>query len=173
MPELSYWFVLTPRTALMERSWPAQDVLSLLALIDDERNVISADNTVKFTEEQARAESDDVGFGRTWFSGNARARISGSTDGLLKLVFRKSDRQLLGAHILGEEATELIHIAQAVLHRGGAIDEFINTTFNFPTRADAFKYAAYDGLPPRASTLTPRQAVTVGTDTVDSVTVDE
>ena len=133
---------------------------------------------VGLTEEQARAESDDVGVGRTWFSGNARARISGSTDGLLKLVFRKSDRQLLGAHILGEEATELIHIAQAVLHRGGAIDEFINTTFNFPTRADAFKYAAYDGLPPRASTLAPRQAVTVGTDTVgtdtvDSVTVDE
>ena len=40
-----------------------------------------------------------------------------------------------------------------MLHRDGAIDEFIDTTFNFPTRADAFKYAAYDGLPPRASTL--------------------
>ena len=65
---------------------------------------------------------------------------------MLKLVFRMSDRRLLGAHILGEEATELIHIAQAVLHRGGAIDEFIDTTFNFPTRADAYKYAAYDGL---------------------------
>ena len=108
---------------------------------------------VGLTEEQARALSDDVGVGRTLFSANARARISGSTDGMLKLVFRQSDRRLLGAHIIGEEATELIHIAQAVLHRGGAIDEFIDTTFNFPTRADAFKYAAYDGLPPRASTL--------------------
>jgi NAD(P) transhydrogenase len=108
---------------------------------------------VGLTEEQARAASDDVGVGRTMFSANARARISGSTDGMLKLVFRQSDRRLLGAHIIGEEATELIHIAQAVLHRDGAIDEFIDTTFNFPTRADAFKYAAYDGLPPRASTL--------------------
>ena len=71
----------------------------------------------------------------------------------MKLVFRTSDRRLLGAHILGEEATELIHIAQAVLHNGGAIDEFIDTTYNFPTRADAYKYAAYDGLPPRAKTL--------------------
>jgi NAD(P) transhydrogenase len=108
---------------------------------------------VGLTEEAARAASDDVGTGRTLFAGNARARISGSTEGMLKLVFRQSDRRLLGAHILGEEATELIHIAQAVLHRGGAIDEFIDTTFNFPTRADAYKYAAYDGLPPRASTL--------------------
>ncbi|HET7900725.1 MAG TPA: Si-specific NAD(P)(+) transhydrogenase [Candidatus Nanopelagicales bacterium] len=108
---------------------------------------------VGLTEAAARALSDDVGTGRTWFSGNARARISGSTEGMLKLVFRQSDRTLLGAHIVGEEATELIHVAQAVLHRGGAIDEFIDTTFNFPTRADAYKYAAYDGLPPRASTL--------------------
>jgi NAD(P) transhydrogenase len=61
-------------------------------------------------------------------------------------VFRASDRRLIGAHILGEEATELIHIAQAVLHNGGTIDQFIDTTFNFPTRADAYKYAAYDGL---------------------------
>jgi hypothetical protein len=61
-------------------------------------------------------------------------------------VFRASDRQLLGAHILGEEATELIHVAQAILHNGGTIDEFIDTTFNFPTCADAYKYAAYDGL---------------------------
>ena len=110
---------------------------------------------VGLTEAAARSASDDVGTGRTYFSDNARARISGSTEGMLKLVFRASDRRLLGAHILGEEATELIHVAQALLHREGAIDEFIDTTFNFPTRADAFKYAAYDGLPPRASTLGP------------------
>ena len=108
---------------------------------------------VGLTEEAARAGDDDVGAGRTSFDANARAQIAGSAEGLLKLVFRTSDRRLLGAHILGEEATELIHIAQAVLHRGGAIDEFIDTTYNFPTRADAYKYAAYDGLPPRAKTL--------------------
>lgn len=101
---------------------------------------------VGLTEEAARAAGEDVEIGRSYFETNARARIAGSTDGLVKLVFRAVDRGLLGAHILGEEATELIHIAQAVLHVGGTIDEFIDTTFNFPTRADAYKYAAYDGL---------------------------
>lgn len=101
---------------------------------------------VGMTEDEARAAGEDVVTGRALFSGNARALISGGTEGLVKLVFRASDKVLLGAHILGEEATELIHVAQAVLHRGGVIDEFIDTTFNFPTRADAYKYAAYDGL---------------------------
>lgn len=101
---------------------------------------------VGLTEEAARTAGEDVEIGRAFFEGNARARIAGTTEGLVKLVFRASDRQLIGAHILGEEATELIHIAQAVLHKGATIDEFIDTTFNFPTRADAYKYAAYDGL---------------------------
>jgi NAD(P) transhydrogenase len=101
---------------------------------------------VGVTEEAARAAGEDVETGRAHFKDNARARIAGSADGLVKLVFRRSDQQLLGAHILGEEATELIHVAQAVLHKGGVIEEFIDTTFNFPTRADAYKYAAYDGL---------------------------
>ena len=101
---------------------------------------------VGLTEDAARAAGEDVETGRALFVANTRARIAGSTEGLVKLVFRASDRTLLGAHILGEEATELIHVAQAVLHRNGVIDEFIDTTFNVPTRADAYKYAAYDGL---------------------------
>jgi NAD(P) transhydrogenase len=101
---------------------------------------------VGLTEDAARAAGEDVETGRAFFDANARAQIAGTTEGLVKLVFRASDRQLIGAHILGEEATELIHIAQAMLHQRASIDEFINTTFNFPTRADAYKYAAYDGL---------------------------
>jgi NAD(P) transhydrogenase len=101
---------------------------------------------VGLTEEEARAASADVETGRALFDTNARALIAGSTEGLVKLVFQVSDRRLIGAHILGEEASELIHTAQAVLHNGGTIDEFIDTTFNFPSRADAYKYAAYDGL---------------------------
>jgi NAD(P) transhydrogenase len=101
---------------------------------------------VGLTEDAARAAGLDVETGRAFFDANARALIAGSTEGMVKLVFRASDRRLIGAHILGEEATELIHIAQAVLHNGGTIDQFIDTTFNFPTRADAYKYAAYDGL---------------------------
>jgi NAD(P) transhydrogenase len=101
---------------------------------------------VGVTEDAAREAGEEVETGRARFEDNARASISGSAEGLVKLVFRRSDEQLLGAHILGEEATELIHVAQAVLHKGGTIEEFIDTTFNFPTRADAYKYAAYDGL---------------------------
>lgn len=101
---------------------------------------------VGLTEQAAAERGEDVETGRAFFEANARARIAGQTDGLLKLVFRAGDKRLLGCHILGEEATELIHIAQAVLHEAETIDEFIDTTFNFPTRADAYKYAAYDGL---------------------------
>ena len=53
---------------------------------------------------------------------------------------------MIGAHILGEEASELIHIAQAMLHAGATVRDFIDATFNVPTRADAYKYAAYDAL---------------------------
>jgi NAD(P) transhydrogenase len=98
------------------------------------------------TEEAARAAGIEHESGRAWFARNARASIAGSTHGLVKLVFAKADRRLLGVHILGEYATELIHQGQAVLHFGGTIDHFIHSTFNVPTASEAYKYAAYDGL---------------------------
>jgi NAD(P) transhydrogenase len=102
--------------------------------------------TVGMSEEAARAAGEDVEVGRAFFADNPRARIAGTTEGLVKLVFRASDHRLLGAHILGEEASELIHIAHAMLHAGATARAFIDATFNFPTRADAYKYAAYDAL---------------------------
>jgi NAD(P) transhydrogenase len=101
---------------------------------------------VGMTEEEARAGAIDVECGRGPFEANARARISGATEGLVKLVFRRDDRRLLGVHIIGDDASELVAIGQAVLHQGGTIDYFIHTTFNVPTRSEAYKYAAYDGL---------------------------
>jgi NAD(P) transhydrogenase len=101
---------------------------------------------VGMTEEAAAAEGIEYEVGRAWFAQNARARIAGTTDGLVKLVFRRDDRTLLGAHVMGDFASELVHVPQAVLHGGGTIDRFIDTTFNVPTYAEAFKYAAYDGL---------------------------
>lgn len=101
---------------------------------------------VGLSEEAAAAEGIDYEVGRGWFAQNTRARITGSTEGLIKLVFRREDRGLLGVHILGDIAGELIHQGQAVLHQGGTIDYFIHATFNVPTRSDAYKYAAYDGL---------------------------
>jgi NAD(P) transhydrogenase len=101
---------------------------------------------VGMTEEAARESGVDVETGRTPFEMNARARIAGATEGLLKLVFARDDRRLLGVHIVGDDAAELIHIGQAVLHAGGTIDYFIHSTFNVPTLSEAYKYAAYDGL---------------------------
>lgn len=72
--------------------------------------------------------------------------ISGNTDGFIKLVFRRADHRLLGVHILGESATELVHHGQAVLHFDGRIDYFIQAVYNVPTLTETYKYAAYNGL---------------------------
>src|SRR5207253_1176466 len=101
---------------------------------------------VGMTEEQARASGEEHEVGRCSFMTNAKARISGFPDGLVKLIFRVSDKTLLGVHIVGELASELIHIGQFVLQDAGTIDRFIDATFAVPTRSEAYKYAAYDGL---------------------------
>jgi len=84
--------------------------------------------------------------GRSSYVRNARGQIVGDLQGLVKLVFGNPDKKLLGVHIVGENASELIHVGQAVLHFGGTIDDFISMVFNIPTLGDAYKYAAYDGL---------------------------
>jgi len=76
----------------------------------------------------------------------ARGQIVGDTTGLLKLVFHMETRQLLGVHIIGEGASELVHIGQAVLAFGGKVDYFVNTVFNYPTLAECYKTAAFDGV---------------------------
>ena len=101
---------------------------------------------VGLTEEAAEAGGIPHAAGRAWFEQNTRAAIAGSTGGLVKLVFRRDDARLLGVHVLGEGATELIHLGQAVIHFGGTIHHFIDSTFNVPTMSEAYKYAAYDGL---------------------------
>ena len=106
---------------------------------------------VGLTADAADAAGIDQEVGRAWFARNPRARTAGDTEGLVKLVFATADRRLLGVHILGEHATELIHLGQAALHFGATIDHFIHATFNVPTTTDAYKYAAYDGLQRMAS----------------------
>jgi NAD(P) transhydrogenase len=101
---------------------------------------------VGLTEEQAQEAGIAYEVGRCSFSNNAKARISGFPDGLVKLVFRVPDKVLLGVHIVGELACELVHIGQFVIHVGGTIDRFIDATFAVPSRSEAYKYAAYDGL---------------------------
>lgn len=102
--------------------------------------------SVGMTEEAAAGAGVDHEVGRGWFQKNTRAVIAGDLEGLVKLVFERSSGRLLGVHVLGTEAAELVHHGQALLHQGGTITELIDTTFNVPTRSEAYKYAAYDGL---------------------------
>ena len=103
-------------------------------------------STVGESEEDARARGADVEIGLARYADNARGRIVGDSEGFVKLVFESDTRRLLGAHVFGERATELVHVAQPLLHFGGGIDYFIDAVFNYPTLSETFKYAAYDGL---------------------------
>jgi NAD(P) transhydrogenase len=76
----------------------------------------------------------------------ARGQIIGDTIGMLKLLFHTETRELLGVHAIGEGATELVHIGQAVMAHGGKLDYFVNTVFNYPTLAECYKVAALAAL---------------------------
>jgi NAD(P) transhydrogenase len=84
--------------------------------------------------------------GKARYKEIARGQILGDVTGLLKLIFHSETRELLGIHIIGEGAAELIHIGQAVLSFGGKIDYFVDTVFNYPTLAECYKVAAFDGI---------------------------
>ncbi|HZF07103.1 MAG TPA: Si-specific NAD(P)(+) transhydrogenase [Patescibacteria group bacterium] len=98
------------------------------------------------TEESCRGKKIDYCVGRALYRTNARGQITGDLGGELKLVFRYPDKTLLGVHVIGEIAAELVHVGLMVLQVGGTIDAFINTVFNYPSLGDTYKYAAYDGL---------------------------
>ncbi len=107
---------------------------------------IPAVSGVGITEEDARRDQRDVVVGRAHYKDNARGRMLGDEQGMLKCVFDRHNRQLLGATIVGQDATELIHLGQfAITHEAG-IDDFINACFNYPSLAELYKYAAYDAL---------------------------
>jgi NAD(P) transhydrogenase len=98
------------------------------------------------TEETCKEKGIDYCAGRALYENNARGHITGDTAGMLKLIFNRADRKLLGVSMIGESATELIHIGMMVLDNGLTIDEFIEQVFNYPTLSETYKYAAYDGL---------------------------
>jgi len=84
--------------------------------------------------------------GKASYKEISRGQILGDSVGMLKLIFHLETRELLGVAILGEGACELIHIGQAVLSLGGKIDYFVDTVFNYPTLAECYKTAAFDGI---------------------------
>ncbi len=96
------------------------------------------------TEQQLRKEGIPYETGVARLRETARGQIQGVQEGLLKLIFDLKDHKLLGAHIVGEGATELIHIGQAVIAHGGRLEYFVSAVFNYPTFAEAYKIAALD-----------------------------
>jgi NAD(P) transhydrogenase len=98
------------------------------------------------TEEQLTDEDVPYEVGLAYFRETARGQIRGDTTGRLKLIFHRETREILGIHIIGEGASELIHIGQAVMILKGTINYFVETVFNYPTLAECYKMAAFNGL---------------------------
>jgi NAD(P) transhydrogenase len=98
------------------------------------------------TEESLQQQKRDYEKGVAHFYELPRGQIDNDHDGVLKLLFDRNDHKLLGVHIIGERATEIIHIGQAVMYFGGTIDYFVDTVMNYPTIAEAYKTAALNGL---------------------------
>jgi NAD(P) transhydrogenase len=101
---------------------------------------------VGFSEDGAAEKGLDAVVGRASYRDNARGKIVGDDGGIIKLVVERGTRKLLGCHCIGERATELVHVGQAVMMLDGTIDVFIEMVFNYPTLGEMFKYAAYDAL---------------------------
>ena len=98
------------------------------------------------TEEQLTADDVPYEVGVAYYRETARGQIRGDTTGRLKLIFHRETREILGVHIIGEGATELLHIGQAVMILKGTIDYFVETVFNYPTLAECYKQAAFNGI---------------------------
>jgi len=106
---------------------------------------------VGISEQEAIKRHGSALVGRAFFSELARGQISGDIDGMLKLVAEPGTGKLLGAQILGEGATELIHLAQLALVGGMSVDTFVDNVFNFPTLAEAYRMAALECISQRAT----------------------
>jgi len=98
------------------------------------------------TEEQLTDEDVPYEVGVAYYREMARGQIQGDTTGRLKLIFHRETKEILGVHIIGEGASELLHIGQAVMILKGTVEYFVNTVFNYPTLAECYKAAAFNGL---------------------------
>ena len=108
---------------------------------------------VEFSEEQYREidryckeKKIDYVAGCALFADNPRGKITGDLEGVTKLVVDANTRKVLGVHVIGERASELVHIGQTAITLGATVDVFIEMVFNYPTLADSYKYAAYECL---------------------------
>jgi NAD(P) transhydrogenase len=98
------------------------------------------------TEESCKEKQIPYVAGRALYEQNARGKITGDLDGITKLIVQRETRKIIGVHVIGERASELVHIGQTAIQLGGTVDMFIDMVFNYPTLSDSYKYAAYDCL---------------------------
>jgi NAD(P) transhydrogenase len=98
------------------------------------------------TEDQLKERGSHYEVGRAYYYEIARGAIAGDTKGLIKILFHQETREILGVHILGTAAAELIHIAQVAMHFRARIDYFIDSIFNYPTFAEGYRIAALNGV---------------------------
>ncbi|EAS74802.1 soluble pyridine nucleotide transhydrogenase, partial [Vibrio alginolyticus 12G01] len=106
-------------------------------------------SSVGKTEQELTAAKVPYEVGRSSFKHLARAQIAGKDIGSLKILFHRETKEILGIHCFGERAAEIIHIGQAIMEQKGSannIEYFVNTTFNYPTMAEAYRVAALNGL---------------------------
>jgi len=103
-------------------------------------------STIGKTEDELTAAGIAYEIGKANYREISRGQIIGDRTGLLKIIFSPDDRKLLGVHIMGEGASELIHIGQVLMGHNGSIDYFADAVFNFPTLAECYKTAALDGI---------------------------
>jgi NAD(P) transhydrogenase len=96
------------------------------------------------TEESCRQKGLPYVVGRSLYANNPRGKITGDLEGITKLVVARETRKIIGVHVVGERASELVHIGQTAIVLGAPIDVFIEMVFNYPTLADSYKYAAYE-----------------------------
>jgi NAD(P) transhydrogenase len=106
-------------------------------------------SSVGRTERELTAEKVPYEVGQAFFKDLARAQITGDAVGMLKLLFHRETRELLGIHCFGDQAAEIVHIGQAIMNQKGeanSLNYFTHTTFNYPTMAEAYRVAALNGL---------------------------
>ena len=106
-------------------------------------------SSIGFTEKELTAQKVPYEVGHAYFRHIARAQVTGRLTGMLKIIFHRETLEILGIHCFGSQASEIIHIGQAIMAQEGEANTlmyFINTTFNYPTMAEAYRVAALNGL---------------------------
>lgn len=103
-------------------------------------------SNIGITEQDAEEMGLDITVGRAYFKNIAKGNMSNNSEGLLKLVFNTNSLKLLGVHILGADAANLIHLGQSVMSYNGDIRYFINHVMNYPTLSEAYRIAAFNGV---------------------------